>query len=325
VSGVRRRQLVFACSALLVVPSVVVAQPAGKVYRVGILSAGESAREASFRRGLRDLGYIEGGNLVLEIRHDAGNTAGLTERAAELARLKVDVIFASSSTYVHAARQVTSTIPIVFAAHNDPVGTGDAASLGHPGGNATGLTLMGTDLSVKQMQLLRQIVPGATRLAILWNPTTPSHAPALEQMDAAARSLGIQLRKVEAKLAGEMDSAFAAAKREGAQAVFVLASPMVTLEASLLANVAAKHRLPTMYSSREFAEAGGLIAYGPDRIDLFRRAAEYVDKILKGAKPGDLPIAQPTKLELIVNLKSAKTLGIKIPEAVLVRADALIQ
>jgi putative ABC transport system substrate-binding protein len=307
------------------VASVVIAQPAGKVYRVGILTAAESPREESFRRGLRELGYVEGRNLVIEARYDGGNTAGLTERAADLARLKVDVIFAASSTYVRAARQATRTIPIVFAAHNDPVGTGDAASLGHPGGNATGLTMMGTDLSVKQMQLLRQIVPGATRFAILWNPTTPSHGPALEQIEAAARSLGIELRRVEAKLASDMDAAFAAAKRERAQAVFVLASPMVGLETSLLASVAAKHRLPTMYSAREFAEAGGLIAYGPDRLDMYRRSAEYVDKILKGAKPGDLPIEQPTKLELIINLKSAKMLGIKIPESVLVRADALIQ
>jgi len=289
-----------------------------------VLSAADSPREEAFRRALRELGYVEGRNLVIETKHDGGNTAGLAERAAELVKLKVDVILAASSTYVRAARQATRTIPIVFPVHNDPVGTGDAASLAHPGGNVTGLTIMGTDLSAKQIQLMRDIVPGMTRLAVVWNSTTPSHGPALEQIDAAARLLGIELRKMDAERASDVESAFAAAKRERAQAVFVLASPMATQQIKIVAGAAAKQQLPTMYSSREFADAGGLLAYGPDRADLYRRAAGYVDKILRGANPGDLPIEQPTKLELIINLKTGKALGIRIPESILVRADEVI-
>ena len=301
------------------------AQPGGRVYRVGILAGEASAGIQSFRQALRDSGYIEGRNLVIEARYDKGHPERLPALAADLVRLKVDVIFASSSTYVHAAKQATGSIPIVFAVHNDPVGTGDVASLAHPGGNITGTTQMATDLSAKQLELLREAIPGVTRLGVLWNPTTPSHAPALKETEAAARALGVRLSKLQAENGSELERAFATAARERVEAVFVMTSPMAVQERGRLVSLAARHRIPTMHTRRLFVEVGGLLAYGTDLLDLHRRAAGYVDKILRGAKPANLPVEQPTRFELVINLKTAKALGLTIPQSVLLRADHLIE
>jgi len=301
------------------------AQSSGKVYRIGVLAYDEAAGIQAFRQALSDLGYAEGRNLVIEARYDKGNAEVLPVLAADLVRLKVDVILATSSTYVRVAKQATSIIPIVFAIHNDPVGTGDVASLAHPGGNITGTTQMATDLSTKQLDLLRETVPGLTRVGVVWNPRTPSHGPALKEIDAAARTLRMQLTRLAAVQESELDRAFATAARDRIEAVFVLTSPMTARHSGRVVGLAMKHRLPTMYATRSFVEAGGLLAYGADPLDLHRRAAGYVDRILKGAKPANLPVEQPTKFELVVNLKTAKTLGLTIPPSVLLRADQVLE
>jgi len=301
------------------------AQPSGKVYRIGVLAYDEAAGIQAFRQALSDLGYAEGRNLVIEARYDKGNAEVLPVLAADLVRLKVDVILATSSTYVRVAKQAPSIIPILFAIHNDPVGTGDVASLAHPGGNITGTTQMATDLSTKQLDLLRETVPGLTRVGVVWNPRTPSHGPALKEIDAAARTLRMQLTRLAAVQESELDRAFATAARDRIEAVFVLTSPMTARHSGRVVGLAMKHRLPTMYATRSFVEAGGLLAYGADPLDLHRRAAGYVDRILKGAKPANLPVEQPTKFELVVNLKTAKTLGLTIPPSVLLRADQVLE
>ncbi|MBI2754161.1 MAG: ABC transporter substrate-binding protein [Betaproteobacteria bacterium] len=318
-----RRQVLL---GVLAVPFAAGVQTAGKVYRIGVLSDySDTPRFQVFRQSLRDLGYVEGRNLVIEGRFNKGNVELLPAFAAELVKMNVDVIFASSSTYVRPARLATRTIPIVFAVHNDPVGTGDVASLARPGGNITGLTQMASDLSGKQLELLRDVVPRLAQVAVVWNPTTPSHKPALEQVDVAARALGLKLTKLEAADGIGLDRAFAAAARERIEAVFVLLSPLTAQESGRVVSLAAKFRLPTMCPFRPFVEQGGLLAYGPDLQDLYRRAAHYVDKILKGAKPSDLPVEQPTKFELVVNLKAARALGLTIPQTVLLRANAVIE
>jgi putative ABC transport system substrate-binding protein len=310
---------------ILATPLTAEAQPARRVYKVGILAAEATPAIQSFRQGLHDLGYVEGQNLVIEARYHAGNSDRLPALAAELVELKVDVILAEGSTEVRAAKQATRTIPIVFAVHSDPVGTGDVASLAHPGGNITGTAQMATELSAKQLELLREMVPGITRVAVVWNPTTPSHGPALRQTEAAARAMGMQLSKIEARNGSELDGAFATATRGHARALLLLVSAMAVVERARLVSVASKHRLPTMYGSRLFVDAGGLISYSPDVRDLSRRAAIFVDKILKGAKPADLPVEQPTKFELVINLKTARALGLTIPQSLLGRADEVIQ
>ncbi|MBI3636145.1 MAG: ABC transporter substrate-binding protein, partial [Candidatus Rokubacteria bacterium] len=207
----------------------------------------------------------------------------------------------------------------------DPVGTGDVASLAHPGGNVTGTAQMATDLSVKQLELLRDVVPGAARIGVLWNPTTPSHAPALTATEAAARGLGVQLTRLEARSGDDLERVFASATRERVGALLVLASPWIFLQRARLANLALQHRVPALLASPQFVEAGGLLSYSPNQPDLLRRAAVYVDKILKGAKPADLPVEQPTKFELVVNLRTAKTLGLTLPQSLLLRADRVIE
>lgn len=309
----------------LALPLAAAAQPAGKAHKVGVLSDWASPRYEAFRQGLRDLGYVEGRNLVVEARFSKGDAEALPGLADELVRLRPDVILATSSTYVRPVKLATRSIPIVFAVHNDPIGTGDVASLARPGGNITGLTQVASELSAKQLQLLREIVPKLSRVAIVWNPATPSHAPALKQIDAAAATLGLSVVKLEASSAKELDHAFAAASRERVGAVLIVLSPFISHNAEQLAATAAKHRLPTLCPFVPFVEAGGLVTYGPDLTDLYRRSASYVDKILKGAKPADLPVEQPTKFELVVNRKTAATLGLSIPREVLLRADRVIQ
>ncbi len=320
------RKLLVAILALAIFGAALAAdaQQPKRVARIGWLGIARSPLEEGFKLGLLDLGWIEGQNVIIEWRY-AGKVERLPEMAAELVRLNVDVILAPSSTQVRAARQATSTIPIVFASHADPVGVGDVVSLARPGGNITGVSQLLTDLSPKLLQLLKEAVPGAARIAVLWNPTTPSHPPALKAMEEAARILGVRLQTLEARGPEDFDSAFAAMDRERAGALLVVPSPMSFFQRERLAELALKHRLPAMSALRENAEAGGLMSYGPDLYKMFRRSAALVDKILKGAKPADLPVEQATEFELVVNLKTAKALGLTLPQSVLVRAADVIQ
>jgi putative ABC transport system substrate-binding protein len=315
---------------LLAAPLAAEAQQAGKVYRVGILTdkasdPAEARLWQAFRLGLRELGWIEGGNILIEFRGAEGNYARLPELAADLVRLKVDLIVARASTFVQPAKAATSSIPIVFLIHADPVGTGHVASLARPGGNITGLAVLMTDLAPKGLELLISAVPVAKRIAVLWSPDTPSHTPALKAVEEAARTLRVQLQPVGVRTAAELEGAFAAMARARAQAVLVLAGPIFFAERQRVAELAIKHRLPTMSTLKEVMEAGGLMSYGPNFEDLFRRGAIYVDKILKGSKPADLPVEQAAKFELVINLKTAKALGLTIPPSLLQRADQVIQ
>jgi putative ABC transport system substrate-binding protein len=314
--------------SLLAAPLVVEAQQAGKIPRVGVMAIGSgtppSPTYEAFRQGLRDLGWIEGQNIIVDVRWTP-TVDRLPEMAAEFVRMRVDVIFAASSTQVEPARQATKTIPIVFATHADPIGVGHVASLARPGGNITGLAQLLTELSAKELELLREALPQVTRIGVLWNPTTPSHPPALRAVDGAAETLGVQVQRVPAQSADEFDTALSTMTQARAGAFLVLPSPLTYVQRARLAEVALKRRLPGMFGFRENAEAGGLMSYGPDLKDLFRRAAIYVDKILKGAKPADLPVEQAQKFELVINLQTAKALGLTIPQSLLLRADEIIQ
>jgi putative tryptophan/tyrosine transport system substrate-binding protein len=316
--------------AILMAPLATVAQQVGKVYRVGILTNNASdPLEAqlwyAFRLALRERGWIEGGNLLIEFREAKGNFAQLPELAADLVRRKVDLIVARSSQFVQPAKEMTTTIPIVFVVHADPVNTGHVASLARPGGNITGLANLHTDLSTKMLEILSSAVPEATRIAVLWNPDTPSHTPALKAVEEAGRALRVQLQPVEARTAAELEGAFAAMARARAQAVLVLGSPAFLAERQRVAELAMTHQLPMMLQTKQEAEAGGLMSYGPNFADLYRRGAIYVDKILKGAKPADLPVEQAMKFELAINLKTAKALGLTISPTLLFQATEVIQ
>jgi putative ABC transport system substrate-binding protein len=281
-------------------------------------------RMEALRAGLRDLGYVEGKNIVIEFRW-ADKADQLPEMAAELVRMKVDIILVSSSTYVEPVRQATKTIPIVFAIHADPVGVGHVASLARPGGNITGLSTLLTDLVAKELEIFKEAVPQTTRIGILWNPSTPSHGPAVQAVEAVGEKLGVQLLLAPARTVEEFDGAFSTMTREGLGGFLVIASPLSFSQRVPLAELALKHRLPGMFGSRENVEAGGLMSYGADYNDLHRRAALYIDKILKGAKPADLPVEQASKYELVINLKTAKALGLEIPPTLLGRADEVIE
>jgi putative ABC transport system substrate-binding protein len=302
------------------------AQQSAKV--VGVLNLGPasawSSRVAALRAGLRDLGWVEGKNIVIEFRW-ADNVDQLPRLAAELVRMNVDVIFAPSSTMVEPARQATKTIPIVFSNHADPIGTGHVASLPRPGGNITGLSELTTELNAKALEMLKEVVPRATRIGVLWNPTTPSQAPGLQSVKIAGEKLGLALHMVSAATVEDFDAALASATRERVDALFVVPAPITLMQGVRLAELALKHRLPTMFGARENVEAGGLMSYGADRNDLLRRAALYIDKILKGAKPADLPVEQPTKFEMVINLKTAKALGLDVPWFLQQRADEVIE
>jgi putative ABC transport system substrate-binding protein len=326
----RRAFLAGTGAALLAAPLAAEAQQAGKVYRVGIL--GEKASDPSearlwqaFRLGLRELGWIEGTNILIEDRWVEGNYARVPELAADLVRHGPDLIVTRGSTYVQGVKRATSSIPIVFLAHADPVGTGHVASLARPGGNITGLALLQTELNRKEFEILMSAVPAAKRIAVLWNPDTPSHTPGLRALEESARTLRVQLQAVEARTGADLEGAFSAMARAQAQAVLVLSLGSYLAERQRLAELAIKYRLPTMFAVRDHVEAGGLMSYGPDYTVLWRRGAVYADKILKGAKPGDLPVEQPTKFELVINLRTAKTLSLTIPPLLLQRADEVIQ
>jgi putative tryptophan/tyrosine transport system substrate-binding protein len=325
----RRRDFVTLIGGVVVTwPLAARAQQAVKVARIGYLGLGPasawSSRVEALRAGLRDLGWVEGKNIVIEFRW-ADGVQQLPEFAAELVRMKVDVIYAPSSTMVEPARQATKTIPIVFSNHADPIGSGHVASLPRPGGNITGLSEMASELDAKQLEMLKEVVPQATRIGVLWNPTTPSQVPGLQSLKAAGEKLGLALHMASAATAEEFDGAFASMARENVDSLFVMPSPLIVMQRVRVAELALKYRLPGIFSVKEVVEAGGLVSYTADRIDLSRRAALYIDKILKGASPADLPVEQASKYLLVINLKTAKALGIAVPPTMIARADAVIE
>ena len=321
--------LTLALCVLVVTPATE-AQPPTKVHRIGRLSGWSPSPDPHvevFRQHLRDLGYVEGHNLVLELRYAEGRAERLPDLAAELVQLKVDVIMAEGAAAIRAAQQATRTIPIVMAATADPVGQGFVASLAHPGGNITGLSFLSAELPGKRLELLKETVPQSTRIAVLANPAFPAYASVLHNLTGAARVLGLHLHVVEVRRVDELDTAFAAMTQAGADAVIVLedAVLLTSQRGRLVADLAAQSRLPMMCSWRAMAVAGCFISYGPDQSDIIRRAASYVDKILQGAKLADLPVEQATKFELVINLKTAKALGITIPPTLLFQADEVIR
>jgi putative tryptophan/tyrosine transport system substrate-binding protein len=305
------------------------AQQPTKVPRIGYLAANfpstNLARIEAFRQGLRDLGYVEGKSIVIEWRYAEGKPDRLPALAAELVRIKVDVIVSAGPPPTRSAKQATVTIPIVMAFDDDPVGSGFAASLARPGGNITGLSTLAPEISGKLLELLREIVPKLSRVAVLGNATQPGNPQALREINLAADGFGVQLQYLEVRGPKDIETAFRAASKERADAVLVLGSAVLNSQRKEISELAVKSRLPTIYNRSEYVEDGGLVFYGVSINDLFRRAATYVDKILKGAKPADLPVEQPKKFEFIINLKAAKQIGLTIPPNVLVRADKVIR
>ncbi|MEK7362971.1 MAG: ABC transporter substrate-binding protein [candidate division NC10 bacterium] len=325
------RHLICAISlAMLLAPLGAAAQQPEKVPRIGYFSAGSPSGAPhlleAFRKGLRELGWVEGQNIVIDYRFAEGRSDRLPDLAAELVRLKVDIIVALATPAAAAAKNATQTIPIVMIGAYDPVGIGLVAGLARPGGNVTGLSFgVGMEIVGKGLELLKETVPKVRRVAILSNPANPAQSLAMREVNVAARSLGVQLQLLEARGPNEFDGAFAAMAKERVGALLVVADGLFILHRARLADLAARSRLPAIYGYREHVEARGLMSYGSSLRDLWRRAATYVDKILKGAKPADLPVEQPTKFELVVNLKTAKALGLTIPQSVLVRADEVIR
>jgi putative ABC transport system substrate-binding protein len=326
---VDRRAFVASTLALLAAPLAVEAQQAGKVYRIGYLASGSASASPPFVEalwgGLRELRWADGQNIVIEYRFAEGRFDRLPALAAELVRLKMDLIVAGPSPPAVAAKNATRTIPVVMVGAGDPVGLGLIANLARPGGNVTGVSY---DVSLqtidKGLQLLKETLPKIRRVAILWNPANPGNALAVRNVRAAAGSLGLQLQFREARGPDQFDDAFAAMAKEHAEALLVVPDSIFNLHRARLADLAAKNWLPSMHGIREYVEAGSLMSYGPSLSAIYRRAAFFVDKILKGTKPADLPVEQPTKFELVINLKTAKALGLTIPPSVLARADELI-
>jgi putative tryptophan/tyrosine transport system substrate-binding protein len=327
-------RLAAALIALLVSSSLgkAAAQPQEKVPRVGYLNPGSPSdplsqrRLEAFRQGLRELGYVEGRNIVIESRWAEGQYDRYPALAADLVRSKVDVIVAQSGAATQSAQQATRTIPIVMSLVNDPVGSGLVPSLAHPGGNVTGLTIMSPDLVGKQLQLLREVAPAVSRVAVLRHPDNPASTAQSREAQSAARALGLRVQILEARGPHEIDSAFAAMTRERAGALLIIPDGVFQIHRRQIAELAAKRHLSSIYGGTTgYAEAGGLLDYGPNPLELKRRAATFVDKLLKGAKPGDLPVEQPTKFELVVNLRTAKAIGLTIPTSVLQRADQILE
>jgi putative ABC transport system substrate-binding protein len=327
---VRRRQFLIASGALLAAPLIAHAQPQGKIWRVGWLAAGARPESIevllnSFVRGMRDLGYVESKNLVMEWRFAGGNVERLQELAAELVRLKVDALMSGSSQAISALQKATTTIPIVMASIGDPVATGFVKSLAHPEGNITGLANQTTDLGAKGLELLLDLVPKLSRVAVLANPANPAFAVYLKNVQSAARLRNVHILRMEARTAQEIENAFPAMTLGRAEALIVQADNYFLMHFRKIAELAAKNRLASVSEIREYVEAGGLMSYGPNLTEQFRRAAAYVDKIFKGAKPADLPVEQSTTFELLINGRTAKALGITVPPSILIRADRVIE
>ena len=323
--------IVLLAGAVLVVPFAADAQRAASLPRIGFLAPGSLSDPRfprfvqAFRQGLSELGYVEGQNIAIEFRWAEGKYDRLPGLAVELVRLKVNVIVAGGSPAVLAAKHATETIPIVMVGTADPVATGFVASLARPGGNITGLSLITPELVGKQLEILKEVLPKVSRVVLLGNPANPHYAPHVQHAQGAARALGVRLQPLEARSPNEIEHAFAATTTERADAVIVVGDTVFMDHRTRIADLAERHRLPTVSGASEYAEAGGLLAYGPSISDGVRRAATYVDKILKGAKAADLPVEQPTTFELVINLKTAKALRLTIPQAVLQRADRVIE
>ena len=314
---------------LLAAPLTADAQQAAKVPRIGFLGNSTAALEANlvgpFREGLRELGYVEGRNILIEYRWAEGKNERLPALIAELIALKVDVIVTAGTPAALAVKKATTSIPLVMAAVGDPIGVGLVASLARPGGNVTGLSAIAPELEGKRLELLREVVPKLSHIAVLWNPDNPLQAGSLKETRAAAQVLGIKVQLLGVRTAEDFPAAFAAILKERPGALLVLADRIFLHNRARIVDFEAKRRLPGMYPYRELVEAGGLMSFGPSYAGMHRRAAYYVDKILKGAKPADLPVEQPTKFDLMINLKAAKALGLTIPQSVLARADEVIQ
>ena len=311
---------------LLITVSFAEAQQPKKIPRLGVLTlAGVTFQRDAFLRGLSELGYVEGKNLTIEYRSAEGKYDRLPDLAAELVRLKVDVILAQSTPAAAAAKNATTTIPIVMAGGSDPVATGLVASLARPGGNITGITIMNAETAGRRLELLKETGAKVSRVAILWNSTNPGAAVVFKQTQTAAQDLGLQIQSLNVQSVSDLEGAFKAATKGGANALVLLASVPVSNHLRQIADFAVKNRLASIYDRSDFVEAGGLMSYGTYLPEMFRRALTYVDKILKGAKPADLPVEQPMKFELVINLKTAKQIGLTIPQSVLYRADKVIK
>jgi len=326
---VRRRTLIGGLgTAVIALPARAFAQKL-EMPVIGLLSPFTRTEtepwHQAFRQGLRDLGWTEGANARLEYRYADGRSERLPALAAELVALKPDILVVSMTPDAHAALEATKTIPIVMASPGDPVATGLIASLARPGGNVTGLTQISTDLAAKRLQLLKEIAPGISRVAVLWNPPDRISALTWREIQGPAQQLGLTLQSLEVSDADRLDAVFVEAIAAHNHALIALPTPLFVVNAKRIADFALVNRLPSVFHLPEFVQAGGLLSYGPDRADLFRRAAAYVDKILKGAKPGDLPVEQPTKFQLVVNIKTARALGLAIPSTFLARADEVIE
>jgi len=323
---------IVAVLLLVVAPLTARAQPTGKVWRIGYLSLTSHSESykpwlAALRDGLRDLGYVDGENIIIEPRYAAGQVERLSPLAAELVRLKVDVLVTAPAGSALAARSASRTIPIVFIGEPDPVGTALVASLAHPGGNVTGLADAQADLVPKRLELLKQVVPSVTRVGILWSPANPGTAPQVRIAEGAAPALGLTVLPVAVKgpRRDDLDRAFATIERERLGSLFVIGDSTLGVQRDRLAELSIKHRLPTSASHRRWTEGGLLMSYGTDFVDLFRRSASLVDRILRGAKPADLPVEEPTKFELVINMHTAKALGLAISPSLLSRADRVIE
>jgi putative ABC transport system substrate-binding protein len=324
----RRVFLGTMAGGLLVAPLAAEAQPVRKIPRIGFLffdSLGPSRELDSFRQGLRELGYAEGQNIAVEYRFERGELERLSELATELARLKMDVLIAPGTPAALAAKRATTTIPIVFAGVADAVGAGLVTNLARPGGNITGLTSISAELGGKRLELLKKLAPRASRVAVLFNPADRSNVLILEQLQESAPALGLTLQPLEVRGPGEFEGAFGAMTRQRADVMFGAPGVLTFSHAKVLVDHAAKRRIPAMWGHRQFVEAGGLMSYAVNFYDQIRQTAIYMDKILRGAKPGDLPVEQPTTFELVIKLKTAKALGLTIPTSLLGRADEVIQ
>ena len=323
----RRTFIGSVAGGFLAAPLAAHAQQTGKVYRIGILEAIPAAQNAAnldaLRKGLRDLGYVEGRNLIIEYRSADGRAERFPDLATELVRLKVDLIVTRGTPAARAAKDATATIPVVMATMGDPGAM--VASFARPGGNITGVTTFSTELTAKRIELLKELVPNFSRVALLHNMGNPAAPPEWEETKTAARALGLQAELLDVRSQGDLDRAFELAVRRHVDALLIGADGLTQLHQQMIVDLVARNRLPAAYPAREFVEAGGLISYAVNYPDLYFRFASFVDKILKGAKPGELPVEQPTKFELVINLKTAKSLGVTVPQSLLLRADEVIQ
>ena len=323
----RREFLITACGLAAAWPLAAQAQQEHKASIGFLWDSPEAFADAikAFQQRLRDLGYVDGKTITIEYRWAKGNPERMRELAKELVELKVDIIVAPTSVYTGMAKSATSDIPIIFLSHADPVGSGHVNNLSHPGGNVTGFSLMMTETNVKGLELLKQAVPTLSRIAVIFDPATPSHRPGLKAVEAAAPSLGLQVQPVPVRAAAEFENAFVSINSKGADGVLVLSTPLFIAGAKPFAQLALRYKLPSLFGPRHHVDAGGLMSYSPDRADLWQRGAEYVDRILRGEKPADLPVQRPSKFEFVINLKTAKAIGLTIPPMLLARADMVIE